>query len=350
MGARPGVQDRVVEREPDAVVGDPVDDPGLGLSDPTEDEPGPEQVPDPPDEGTGGSGGSDGVPEDGGPFSASQVCYPGADESFGTCLPLVTDTGLGSAYHYPSSSQLAYQPPVRFVDLQAVSPSTMLAPNFALNELMQEHKGRYALFQPHVVSKLQTMRDQTGGALLIHSAFRSPGYNAGVDGATFSRHMYGDAIDMHSAVVSLSSMSSLCNALGADYVSVYTTHVHCDWRYAGNDPAFFGASAMMIGDDHSPPSRGGAWLEVGHDGAWIASADGFDEGEPYREWTAYDAHGQSLGTVAAATFRPAPEAETIEVTIGGRHALRALGDSPEEAMHLPDGLVPLRLSTLSAEP
>lgn len=355
VGAGCAIEGPVVDAEPggpddppEAVVGDPVGASGTPESpeDPGEDEPGPGEVQGgttPPDDGPEGFGG-------GQPNDAPHACYPGSDESGTTCLPLVDGDGLGAAYAYPSSSQLAYQAPIRFVDLEAVSPSTMLAPNFALGELMQEHKGRYALFQPHVVEKLQAMRSQTGGALLIHSAYRSPGYNAGVDGATFSRHMYGDGIDMHSAVVSLNAMSNLCSAFGADYVSVYTSHVHCDWRYAGNDPAFFGTSAMRVVGAGAMPSRDAAWLEVDGDGRWLAVAESFDEGEPYVEWTSYDAHGRVLGTVASARFRPALGASSVEVVIGGRIGLRAAVDEPERATRQPSGAVRMRLETLSSEP
>lgn len=322
----------------------------------TTDEPEAEE-PDPAGGGQGGNGGAgsgDGAGDGGAPPTqadfTTQVCYPGSDGSNDTCLPLVAfDAGFPAAYDYPSSSQLAYQSPVRFIDLDAVSPSIMLAPSFALNELMQAHKGRYALFQPHTVSQLQSMRDQTGGALVIHSAFRNPGYNATVGGATYSRHMYGDGVDMHSAVVSLNTMKSLCQSHGADYVSVYATHVHCDWRYAGNHPSFYGTSPMQIGAPNEIDDEQASVTDLA-DGALTADVDGFDEGEPYREWTSFDTRGHRIETVTGESYLPPAHAATVEVMVGGRVALRIDGKGTREVTRLPEHQVQLRLDTLSATP
>lgn len=333
------------ERESDptvdggAVVGDPVATPGTTLVDPAEEEPGPDQIQpvDPGDEPP-----ADPPPSD----PTSEVCYAGADGP--VCLPVVTmDASFPAAYDYPFSSQAAYTAPVRFLDLQAVAEDTMLAPNFALGELMQSYKGRYAIFQPHVVDKLQSMRDQTGGAVVVHSAYRSPGYNAGVGGATFSRHMYGDGVDMHSAVVSLNALKARCQDQGADFVSVYATHVHCDWRYSSLEPAFFanGATPMVQGDVEATAEEGGEAVVSAEGGTWFADADGFDEGEPYREWSAFDARGRRLETVAGESYQPPAGAAEVEVVIGGRLALRADVDRPWAAR--PTAARQLRLDTLS---
>ena len=211
------------------------------------------------------------------------------------CLPVVAKDGsFGSAYNYPSHSSPSYQPPLRFLDLTQHAASTKLAPNFSLGELMQEWKGDYAVYQVHMVEKLQTLRDQTGGALNVNSGYRSPAYNGSVGGATYSRHMYGDAADMYSSVVSLNSMKTRCNNLGADYVGMYSSHIHCDWRYSTKDPAFYGAASQMNvmapnGQD-SPfeaqvrEARINAAMTIPlhsaimgiHEGAWFADATGFD--------------------------------------------------------------------------
>jgi uncharacterized protein YcbK (DUF882 family) len=64
-------------------------------------------------------------------------------------------------------------------------------------------------------------------------------YNEGVDGATWSRHIYGDAVDMYSDTLSLAELAEACNDLGAGFTKLYTTHVHCDWRDHELDRAFF---------------------------------------------------------------------------------------------------------------
>ena len=55
-----------------------------------------------------------------------------------------------------------------------------------------------SILSPEVLSHIQALRDEVQKAVHIHSAYRSPGYNAGISGsAKWSRHMYGDAIDFH---------------------------------------------------------------------------------------------------------------------------------------------------------
>ena len=273
--------------------------------------------------GSGGSGGSDGsggMGGDPGPVG-NEVCYPGQNQDGMACVPTVDDNGLGSGYNYPSHSSLSYQAPVRFIDLTAVDSSLKLAPNFALNELMQEWKGRYAIFQPHVVEKLQTIRNQIGGALNINSGYRNVSYNSNVGGATYSRHMYGDAADMASGAASLNTLKSICTSLGADYIGMYSNHIHCDWRYASNDPAFFGpqAQAMAQGLPSELPLHDGvlSW----RDGAFYAQATGFDEGEPLREWIARDVFGEIIDHAFGETFEPPAGTDRVTVEVGGQIVL-----------------------------
>ncbi|MCA9625428.1 MAG: hypothetical protein KC731_40680, partial [Myxococcales bacterium] len=176
-----------------------------------------------------------------------------------------------------------------------------------------------------------------------------------------SRHMYGDAADMYSSVISLNGLQTRCNNLGADYVGMYSSHVHCDWRYATKDPAFYGTpmaswspppggstSGFAAATDHSHaalPSHHAAIVVA--DGVWYADATGFEEGEPYVEWTAYDADGLHLETVASGDYQPPAGTATVEVMIGGQVMLRAPAHDPSAAMRLPKGLVQVRLDTLA---
>jgi hypothetical protein len=96
----------------------------------------------------------------------------------------------------------------------------------------------------------------------------------------------------------------------------YEAHVHCDWRGLPVDVAFFGMA------DVAEPT----WqLEVAfaaelvHEaGEWRAPAQGFEEGEPARRWSAWDAEGNLLVEARGPSF-VAPEAATrIEVVVGAR--------------------------------
>ena len=262
----------------------------------------------------------DSEPEDTGDSEPGpeEVCYPGAAEDYTACLPLIDhSTSWGSDYTYPEpyGGSEQYSAPVRFIDLTVADPDLSLAPNFVLGEVMQEYKGDYGMYQVHVMEYLQVIRDTTAAPLYVNSGYRNVSYNAGVGGATYSRHMYGDAVDMYSNDASLSELAAICEDLGADYVSEYTSHVHCDWRDDALDVAFFDVGRAAAS---APPTAHDAALVPGAAGAWQAPATGFDEGEPRRLWAAWDAAGALLLVGEGEAFVPPADAARLSVEIGGQ--------------------------------
>ena len=248
--------------------------------------------------------------------AADEVCYPGASEDYTACLPLIPHrTSWGSDYDYPDpyNGSEQYSAPARFIDLTTADPDLMLAPNFALDEVMQEYKGDYGLYQVHVMESLQAIRDAINGALYINSGYRNVTYNAGVGGATYSRHMYGDAVDMYSSTASLSELADICDDLGAGYVSEYESHVHCDWRDSALDAAFYDVGRARAAAD--PPVHRAELVRSGE--AWSAPATGFDEGEPRRVWAALSAEGDVLEETEGAVFSPPEGTARVVVRIGG---------------------------------
>lgn len=246
-----------------------------------------------------------------------QVCYPGADDDDTACVDLVAySTSFGSDYDYPEPYEGSpqYTQPARFVDLYQADATLPIAPNFVLNEVMSAHKGRWGVFQVHTVESIQAIRDAIGGPLTVNSGYRSPAYNASVGGVTWSRHMYGDAVDIVSSVASLDDLGSLCDALGAGYVGYYTAHVHCDWRDDPLDPAFYDVSRIAALAPR--PLNTAHLVRVGS--AWSAPATGFDEGEPLRRWTAYDAAGHVIDEARGPRYTPPLHAARFTVDVGGQ--------------------------------
>jgi hypothetical protein len=193
---------------------------------------------------TGGEAGSD----DGNIHSTA--CYVGANNDNKACVALKTIQPSKEGYKNPytdpsfmaSAKKEQYRMPVQGVNLVTATPNLKIAPNFKLSELMSLSKGNFGIFSPAVLKIIQKLRDQAHGALKINSGFRSPTWNAGVDGsATWSRHQYGDAVDIASPSASLDQLVALCKSLGATYVDKYVVHVHCDWRNMALEPSFFGA-------------------------------------------------------------------------------------------------------------
>lgn len=281
-----------------------------------------------PDPDTGDADPDTGDPQD--DPTGTQVCYPGEDWNWDACVDVVDkDPAWGSEYGYPEpyGGSAQYTEPARFVDLEAVSSSLQVAPNFVISEFMSSWKGRYGVFQSHAVEHVQNLRDATGGAITVNSGYRSPAYNESVGGVTYSRHMYGDAADMVPSAVSLDTLAAWCYHEGAGYVGMYTSFVHCDWRNDPLDPAFYdlekgdGAQGPVAA---TPLPEHRAWIEVGPGGGvLVAPATGFDEGEPHRRWWAWDRGGNLLAREVATRFRPPLGTSRVAVDVGGQIRVEA---------------------------
>ena len=257
--------------------------------------------------------GESGVAETGG-GSATEVCYPGADMAFTTCLPVTYPAAPPEGYEYPPplNGDANYRAPIGYLDLEAIDPAIMVAPNFQLGELAQLEKGRWAVVQPHAVERLQDLRNAVV-ALTVNSGYRSVSYNAGVDGATYSRHMYGDGFDLDPSSGDLTGLEGQCTSIGGMLVE-YDTHVHCDFRNDAVDEVFFGSPGQEIEELDAAFAAA-----IEHEaGVFTTSAEGFDEGEPTRRWTAYDAEGHVLQRSLTPVFVAPIGTARVEVDVGRR--------------------------------
>jgi hypothetical protein len=268
-------------------------------------------------ESTSASADDDGAPADDdgttGAPAPTEVCFPGADESYSTCFDLVyiDPDAAPEGYEYPDAlgGDANYRRPIAFIDLEAIDGSTSVAPNFALDELAQAFKGRWAIVQPHAVESLQALRD-AAGAINVTSGYRSPAYNAEIGGAGYSRHMYGDGFDLAPVGVTIDELETLCEGEGGMLVE-YETHVHCDWRAHDVAVEFFGP------EDAAAPLPPAFAARIERDGASLRTSDeGFDEGEPARLWIAIDERGRTLAQSTGRAFVPPPDAFEVRVTVG----------------------------------
>ncbi len=254
---------------------------------------------------------------EGGEGKGTQVCFLGPDADGSACFPIVMPDALPDGYDYPEPYQgnTNYRAPICYLDLEAIDAFASIAPNFTLDEFAQAYKGRYAVVQPHAVERVQQLRDELG-PIIVNSGYRPPAYNAMIGGATYSRHMYGDAFDLDAGDVSLATLQAACTA-NAGFLVEYEAHVHCDWRNLPVDVDFFGLPGALPEPELAPFASA---LE--HDAAaneWRAPASGFDEGEPARRWSAWDAQGQLLADeVRTRSFAAPPGSVRIEVVVGAQ--------------------------------
>jgi hypothetical protein len=273
-----------------------------------------------PGDGDGDTGPGDGD-GDGDP-NLEEACYPGPQEDWSVCFPIVALDPLPADYDYPAPYQgnINYREPVRYLDLEAIDQSAQVAPNFTLDELAQSWKGRYAVMQPHAVAYLQDLRDIVG-PIAVNSGYRNPAYNVMVGGATYSRHMYGDAFDLDPIQASLATLESVCSD-NDGFLVEYETHVHCDWRSIDVDTGFFGLPSVDEPGLALPPLE--ADLEYDPDtGRWQAPASGFEEGEPLRRWTAFDGDGRVIAQARGRSFVAPEAARRVEVIVGAQLHLAA---------------------------
>ena len=71
-----------------------------------------------------------------------------------------------------------------------------LSTNFTVKEFACKDGSDSVLVAPRLVMVLQSIRSHFGVPVVIHSAYRTPQYNAKVDGAEHSQHCYGTAADI----------------------------------------------------------------------------------------------------------------------------------------------------------
>lgn len=247
-----------------------------------------------------------------------ETCWLGPNRDHTVCVPTVPydATAFGSDYDYPPpySGDPQYAAPDRYVDLDAIDPTLQIAPNFALSEFMEAYKGQWGVLQTQMVDHLQELRDAIAGPLTITSGYRNPAWNASVGGVEYSRHQYGDAADLDAAGWTVEDLGAECDSLAADYVGLYEDgHTHCDWRNDPLDPAFYAPNRRHFDPIDEVPTA--SIVRVA--GVYTAPAEGFDEGEPYRVWTAWDVDGNVLSETATRDFTAPEGTAKVAVWVGG---------------------------------
>ena len=143
--------------------------------------------------------------------------------------------------NFPRQGQASqYRPPTWLVNLKDLDPKLRLSENFVLEDFMANYKGQFALFSTFAATRVQLIRNKIKKPLYVTSGYRSPGYNSSINGASrWSRHTYGDAVDLWTQGVSLKKLQKLCRKQKASFTLLYKNHVHCDWRFNKLDPAYY---------------------------------------------------------------------------------------------------------------
>ena len=79
---------------------------------------------------------------------------------------------------------------------KAASGGKQLSAHFKVREFACGDGSDAVLVAPRLVMVLETIRSHFCAPVVIHSAYRTPQYNAKVNGAAHSQHCYGTAADI----------------------------------------------------------------------------------------------------------------------------------------------------------
>ena len=100
-----------------------------------------------------------------------------------------------------------YNKPQGFVEVTQANKDVFVSPHFQLKQFLCKqqpgHWPKYVLLRPHILLKLEILLDKLNrkgaGAktLFVMSGYRTPWYNASIGNGKYSRHIYGDAIDLY---------------------------------------------------------------------------------------------------------------------------------------------------------
>jgi hypothetical protein len=167
-----------------------------------------------------------GSPDD--PPYTNQVRFPSGLHLTG----LVLDSDLTDTYPSPTAGGFPfgnsrfhhYAPVEYFIDIPSLTNDQRLqqvTTNFILSEYVripQNNRDNRVYIDPQIALHAQELRDAWGGPLVFSSTFRSPEYNATIGGAFFSRHMYGDAVDIRVSATAAQDIYNLARFIGVDFL------------------------------------------------------------------------------------------------------------------------------------
>ncbi len=106
---------------------------------------------------------------------------------------------------------------------KASDGETSLSKNFKVKEFACNDGSDEILIDPELVVILQTIRDHFGKPVNITSAYRSPAYNAEINGAPQSYHVRGMAADIVVTGVSPEEVAKYAETIGVRGIGRYST-------------------------------------------------------------------------------------------------------------------------------
>ena len=112
-----------------------------------------------------------------------------------------------------------------------------LSTNFTVKEFACKDGSDAVLAAPRLVMVLQSIRSHFAAPVVIHSAYRTPQYNAKVGGVAHSQHCYGTAADITVRGQKPAAVAAYARELMPDWggVGIYGSFCHIDVREKRSD-------------------------------------------------------------------------------------------------------------------
>jgi hypothetical protein len=110
---------------------------------------------------------------------------------------------------YPEENykhKISYQKPKGFIEVTKENKDVFLTPHFQLKQFLCKEQGewpKYVVIKPLILIKLEKLLDKlhengiNAKTMFLMSAYRTPYYNKAIGNVKYSRHQYGDAVDIY---------------------------------------------------------------------------------------------------------------------------------------------------------
>jgi len=107
---------------------------------------------------------------------------------------------------YPKKKYKDYDNPKGFVEVTEENMNVLITPHFVLKQFLCKETGnwpKYVVIKPRMLRKLELMLDKLheegveAKTFFLMSAYRTPYYNRSIGNVKYSRHVFGDAIDLY---------------------------------------------------------------------------------------------------------------------------------------------------------
>ena len=139
----------------------------------------------------------------------------------------------------------SYRNPLGFIEVNEENKDMFLSPHFQLKQFLCKQKSnwpKYVVINPRMLRKLELVLEKLNesgikaNTLFLMSAYRTPFYNKAIGNVKYSRHIFGDAIDLyvdknHDAVMDDLNKDGIISMKDAEIIQSIVNKIDNDPEY-----------------------------------------------------------------------------------------------------------------------